>query len=183
MEPNKGLTKHASSTGRYFNTGNGPTTQFIDIGHSDYVALLDPDTAFWSLLKKDKIAEALDDSSALMQELHKKRAVFPKKWRFSGSSQAVRCLLQSHGTVQSELSYCYIPEDMRPKRRRDVSGTASPGPGILKEYFRVTVPEGRLPQIVFHGSEPCWLATMFSRDRAVQERLQFRGSDQWHALG
>jgi uncharacterized protein len=31
--------------------------------------------------------------------------------------------------------------------------------GILKEYFSKTLPEGRLPQVVFHGSEP-----MLARD-------------------
>jgi uncharacterized protein len=50
--------------------------QLVDIGHQDYIALIDPDTAFWSLLKKDKIGEALAASGALMQEFHNKRDSF-----------------------------------------------------------------------------------------------------------
>ncbi|MBI5237609.1 MAG: peptide-modifying radical SAM enzyme CbpB [Deltaproteobacteria bacterium] len=170
MEPNRGLAKHASSTGRYFNSGNGPTTQFIDIGHSDYVALLDPDTAFWSLLKKDKIGEALDDSSALMQELGKKRNAFAQEMeilRFGLKPSAVyfnpteRCNLN--------CSYCYIPEDMRQNGGEMSQDELLQALGILKEYFRTTVPEGRLPQIVFHGSEP-----MLARDAVFAGIEQYK---------
>ena len=70
MELNEQTKKFGFSSGCYSNTGAGPTMQFVDIGHQDYVALIDPDTAFWSLLKKDKIGDALADSSGLMKEFH-----------------------------------------------------------------------------------------------------------------
>ena len=114
MAITKAADNSASSRGRYLNSGNGPTIQLIDIEHRDYVALLNPDTAFWSLLKKEKICEALDKSSSLMQEFLKKRDAFAQEMellRFGLKPSAVyfnpteRCNLN--------CSYCYIPEDMR----------------------------------------------------------------------
>ncbi|MBI5247908.1 MAG: peptide-modifying radical SAM enzyme CbpB [Desulfomonile tiedjei] len=160
MELNKSLENSASSGGRYFNTGNGPTIQLIDIGHPVYVAIVDPDTAFWSLLKKEKISEALDNSSSLMHEFHKKRDSFAQEMeilRFGLKPSAVyfnpteRCNLN--------CSYCYIPEDMRRNGGQMSPHELIQALGILKEYFRGVVPEGRLPQVVFHGSEP-----MLARD-------------------
>jgi uncharacterized protein len=155
MEAKPGLKNYASSRGLYFNTGNGPTIQLIDIGHSDYVGLVDPDTAFWSLLKKDKISEALDSSSALMKEFLNKRESFAQEMetlRFGLTPSAVyfnpteRCNLN--------CSYCYIPEEMRQNGSQMSTEGLLKALDILKQYFSKIVPEGRLPQIVFHGSEP-----------------------------
>jgi uncharacterized protein len=160
MELNKKFGNSASSNGCYFNTGNGPTIQLIDIGHSDYVALLDPDTAFWSLLKKGKISEALDSSSKLMQEFRKNRGAFAQEMellRFGLKPSAVyfnpteRCNLN--------CSYCYIPEKLRREGSQMSQEDLIKSLEILKAYFGKVVPEGRLPQVVFHGSEP-----MLARD-------------------
>jgi uncharacterized protein len=48
-------TSAAVSRGKYFNSGNGRTLQTVDIRHRDYVGLVDPDTAFWSLVRKDRL--------------------------------------------------------------------------------------------------------------------------------
>jgi uncharacterized protein len=155
MQSNEGLKNSASSSGRYFNTGNGPTLQVIDIGHANYVGLVDPDTAFWSLLKKEKIGEALDESGSLMQEFLKKRDSFAREMdtlRFGLAPSAVyfnpteRCNLN--------CSYCYIPEDMRQSGGQMSTEQLDRALGILKTFFNKTLPEGRLPQVVFHGSEP-----------------------------
>ena len=79
MDITKAVNNSASSRGHYLNTGNGPTIQLIDIGHCDYVGLVNPDTAFWSLLKKEKISEALDKSSSLMQGFREKRDSFAQE--------------------------------------------------------------------------------------------------------
>lgn len=76
MELNEQSSKFGFSSGCYSNTGAGPTMQLVDIGSQDYIALIDPDTAFWSLLKKDKIGDALVGASALMKEFHNKRDSF-----------------------------------------------------------------------------------------------------------
>ncbi len=144
----------ASSRGVHFNTGNGPTIQIVDIGHPEYVGLLDPDSAFWSLVKKAKIGDALS-GSALYEQFLEKRTSFMQEMellRFGLKPSAVyfnpteRCNLN--------CSYCYIPEEMR---RNGVSMSVdelTKALGILKDYFSTTVPEGRRPQIIFHGSEP-----------------------------
>jgi uncharacterized protein len=46
-------SKAAPGGGRLFNTGKGPTLQPVDIGHRDYMAVVDPDTAFWALVRKE----------------------------------------------------------------------------------------------------------------------------------
>ena len=65
----------ASSRGRYANTGVGPTLQWIDIGHDGYVGLVEPETAFWSLVKRDRMAETLTDNR-LLRAFRKKAGVF-----------------------------------------------------------------------------------------------------------
>ena len=144
----------ASSRGIYFNTGNGPTIQVIDIGHPDYVALLDPDTAFWSLLKKDKLGEALT-SGSFMEQYRKKVASFSAEMetlRFGLAPSAVyfnpteRCNLN--------CDYCYIPEAIRKNGKHISEEELTKALGVLEDYFRSTVTYGRRPQIVFHGSEP-----------------------------
>lgn len=149
----------ASSRGKYFNSGNGPTIQLIDIGHPEYIGLVDPDTAFWALIEKNKIGKALTDSSFLSR--YRKKAL-----NFSTEMQMLRFKLVPgavyfNPTERCNLncSYCYIPEDMR-KNGEDMPGEQIiKALGILKNYFEKTVSGRRLPQIVFHGSEP-----MLNRD-------------------
>ena len=171
MERSRPPENSASSSGRHLNTGNGPTIQLIDIGHPVYIALLDPDTAFWSLLKKDKISEAIDDASSLMKEFRKKRDGFAQEMevlRFGLKPSAVyfnpteRCNLN--------CSYCYIPEAMRREGVQMSEEQVVNALAILKEYFSPMLPEGRLPQVVFHGSEP-----MLARDAV------FAGIDEYKA--
>ena len=144
----------ASSRGVYFNTGNGPTIQLIDIGHPDYIALLAPDTAFWSLLKKDKLGEALTNRS-FMGQYREKEASFSSEMqtlRFDLAPSAVyfnpteRCNLNCH--------YCYIPETIRKNGEHMAEEELIKALSILETYFQETVTDGRRPQIVFHGSEP-----------------------------
>ena len=51
-------------------------------------------------------------------------------------------------------TYCYIPEKMRRKGQHMSREKLLEALGILKRYFRTTVPKGSLPQIIFHGAEP-----------------------------
>ena len=149
----------APSRGRYVNTGNGPTIQILDIGHEEYFGLVDPDTAFWSLVHRGNLAETLADGQ-LMKAYRKKAGAFAAEMdalRFGLKPSAVyfnpteRCNLN--------CSYCYIPEQMRRKGRHMSEKRLLEALEILKSYFRRTVPKGTLPQIVFHGAEP-----MLNRD-------------------
>ena len=51
-------------------------------------------------------------------------------------------------------TYCYIPETMRRSGPQMTTAQLLDALARLKDYFKTTVPKGRLPQIVFHGSEP-----------------------------
>jgi uncharacterized protein len=154
----------------HFNSGNGPTFQLLEIGHADYMAVLEPDTAFWSLVKKDKIGEALTSGSSIRQEYSAKRAAFTdelNRLRFGLRPTAVyfnpteRCNLN--------CTYCYIPESLRQSGVQMSEEHLIAALGILKEYFRATIPEGRRPQLIFHGSEP-----MLAREAVFAGIEQFK---------
>lgn len=144
----------ASSSGHYLNSGNGPTLQPIDIGHPVYVGLIDPDTAFWSLVKKERLADALADSS-LLREYRDKRTLLStemKSLRFGLKPSAVyfnptdRCNLNCR--------YCYIPERVRKNGVHMSEKQMFDALDILKAYFGTTLPKEILHQVVFHGAEP-----------------------------
>jgi hypothetical protein len=47
----------------FVNTGTGPCLVPIDIGHALYKAVVEPDMAFWSLVRKDRLADPAFASS------------------------------------------------------------------------------------------------------------------------
>ena len=116
----------APSRGRYVGTGNGPAFQPIDIGHPDYVAVIEPDTAFWALVRREKLAAAALEGD-LVKSFRKKASLFAKEietLRFGLKPSAVyfnpteRCNLN--------CSYCYIPEEMR-RKGQHMSPRETPG--------------------------------------------------------
>ena len=144
----------APSRGRYVGTGNGPAFQAIDIGHPDFAAVIEPDTAFWALVRREKLAQAALGGD-LAKLYRKKASLFAKEMetlRFGLKPSAVyfnpteRCNLN--------CTYCYIPEKMRRTGQHMSREKLLESLAILKRYFRTTVPKGTLPQIVFHGAEP-----------------------------
>ncbi|MBI5573556.1 MAG: peptide-modifying radical SAM enzyme CbpB [Elusimicrobia bacterium] len=148
------VNNYALSQGIYLNTGNGLQIQPIDIGHNDYIGLISADTAFWSLVKKNRLGRALTDSSYL-REYRKKEKSFVNEMnilRFGLKPSAVyfnptdRCNLN--------CSYCYIPENLRKNGKNMSVEKLSRALEILKIYFKHTLPKGQKPQIVFHGAEP-----------------------------
>ena len=160
----------APSRGRYVGTGNGPAFQPIDIGHPDYVAVIEPDTAFWALVDRDKLADVALGGD-LVKAYQKKAGQFAKEMntlRFGLKPSAVyfnpteRCNLN--------CTYCYIPEKMRRKGQHMSAERLLEALGILKRYFRTTVPKGMLPQIVFHGAEP-----MLNREAVFAGIEQYAG--------
>ena len=144
----------APSRGRYVGTGNGPTFQPIDIGHADYVAVIEPDTAFWALVERDCLAEVAIEGE--MARVYRKKAA-----EFADEMQTLRFGLKPSAvyfnpTERCNLNctYCYIPEQMRRKGRHMSRERLLDALARLKRYFRTTVPKGSLPQIIFHGAEP-----------------------------
>ncbi len=155
MSPSKRKSpeRPAPSSGRHTNTGNGPLFQTLDIGHEDYVAVVEPDTAFWSLVQRDSLADAL--TGKLPKAFAKAKETFTEEMnhlRFGLKPSAVyfnpteRCNL--------DCTYCYIPQKMRKSGKHMSPEKLIEALGILKTYFRTTVPKGWKPQVVFHGAEP-----------------------------
>jgi uncharacterized protein len=143
----------APSRGRYVNTGNGPLLLPIDIGHATHVAVVQPDTAFWSLVQRDRLADAL--AGELPRAYRKASAQFVQEMhhlRFGLKPSAV----YFNPTEQCNLNctYCYIPEPMRRAGKHMSQDRLIEALGILRTYFRTTVPKGVLPQVIFHGAEP-----------------------------
>lgn len=164
----------ASSRGKYINSGNGPTLLPVDIGHAEYAGLLDPDAAFWSLLRKDRFAEALT-SRAFIGPYLKRRARFLEEMntlRFGMKPLAVyfnpteRCNLN--------CKYCYIPDDMRRDGVNMSEARLLEALAILKKFFAGVLPAGLKPQIVFHGSEPLLAReAMFAGIEKFREDFRF----------
>lgn len=147
-------TVRAASRGVHFNSGTGFNLQPLDIGHADYSAVIDPDTAFWALLRKDKLSDAFSDGPFL-ESYRKKTLSFAEEMkvlRFGLKPSAVyfnptdRCNLN--------CSYCYIPDTLRRDGKHMSKEDLFRALNILKEYFASTLPAGVKPQIVFHGAEP-----------------------------
>jgi uncharacterized protein len=164
----------ASSRGLFVNSGNGPTLQPIDIGHKAYVGLIDPDTAFWSLVRKDQLADVISGGD-LMAEYRNKAADFAHEMemlRFHLKPSAVyfnpteRCNLN--------CTYCYIPEGMRKGGIHMSEEEVLAALERLHAYFEKTMPEGRLPQIIFHGAEPMLnRKAVFAGIEAFEDRFRF----------
>jgi len=136
------------------NAGYGPHFDVLEVGHPDYVALINADTAFWVLSPR---AEALD--YLLGGELPK--SYLAKEAKLAADLETVRFKLLPSAVYFNptercnlDCGYCYLPRearrgghDMDPARLLEALAK-------LKDFFASTLPEGARPQLVFHGSEP-----------------------------
>lgn len=144
----------APSRGRHLNTGNGPSLHPVDIGHADYLALVDPDAAFWALVPKTDLARALSDTRFIAAYRRKARD-FAKEMhtlRFGLKPNAVYV----NPTARCNLNcrYCYIPGDMRRNGEHMCREDMLAALDKLRDYYRNALPPGSRPQVVFHGAEP-----------------------------
>lgn len=138
----------------YANIGDGPTFTPIDIGLSDQMALISPDTAFWCLIKKEKLSSYITDQDLLKtyQQHSKRLEQEMNNLRFHLKTTAVyfnptdRCNLN--------CSYCYIPSEKRKDGQHMSTEQLLNALKTLKSYFSLTLPPNRLPEIIFHGAEP-----------------------------
>lgn len=136
------------------NAGYGPHFDVLEIGHPDYVALINADTAFWVLSPR---AEALE--YLLGGELPK--SYLEKEAKLAADLETVRFKLLPSAVYFNptercnlDCGYCYLPREAR-KRGSDMDpARLMEGLAKLKEFFVSTLPEGARPQLVFHGSEP-----------------------------
>ncbi len=142
------------SRGRFVNSGSGPALQPVDIGHSTYMGLVDADTAFWSLVRRDKLGVILHDS-AWLKSYYKKRESFRKEMemlRFGLKPSAVYFNITERCNLNCR--YCYIPENMRRKGKHMSEEKVINALQLLKAYFKKTSGTALLPKVIFHGAEP-----------------------------
>ncbi len=137
-----------------FNTGENLRIVPLDISHRDFCALVEPDSAFWALVRKDALSEQLF-SNKLGVRVSAKIADYRREMRdlrFNLKPSAVyfnptdRCNLNCR--------YCYIPEEMRKGGRQMSAKRMEVAFEKIKAYFSATLPKGRKAQVVFHGAEP-----------------------------
>ncbi len=132
----------------------GPALVPVDIGHDIYAALTDPNTAFWALVDKSRIAESLADGPLL-------DAYRAKADSFARELQALRFELKPSGVYLNptercnlDCTYCYLPGAQRSGGSHMPAATLIASLGRLRDYFRSVMPEGRKPRAIFHGAEP-----------------------------
>lgn len=141
--------------GAHANVGLGPHFDLLDIGHPEYLAVLEADTAFWTLVPRREAADFLV-SAKLAQTYQAHQERFQQEMtalRFGLIPSAVyfnpteRCNLNCR--------YCYLPEAMRRSGVDMSPADLERALKLLAAHFAATLPAGAVkPQLVFHGSEP-----------------------------
>ena len=145
----------ASSRGNFMNSGNGMMLQPVDIGHSDYMAVVSPDTAFWALVQREELSDIFSVSHPLAVEYREKAA------EFDAEMTALRCSLKPSAVYVNptercnlNCTYCYIPGEMRHDGVDMAAEELIDALSRMLQYFRGHVAEGFRPEVIFHGSEP-----------------------------
>lgn len=126
----------------------------FDIGHDDYVAMIAPDDAFWSLVRRDSLGLAAADGE-LAQAHAARSAEFRREMemlRFHLKPSAV--YFNATERCNLNCSYCYIPADLRRGGQQMDAAQVRAALERLAEYFATTMPPDRKPQVIFHGAEP-----------------------------
>ena len=126
----------------------------FDINHLEYEAVIEADTAFWSLVRKDRSSEILGDPEFLVnigeripafaEEMnHLRFGLVPSAVYFNPTE---RCNLN--------CTYCYLPEEMRRHGKNMPREKIFEALELLLDFFHQKMPAGDKPQLIFHGSEP-----------------------------
>ena len=142
------------SRGGFANTGAGRPLIPIDIKHQDYLALIDPDSAFWALLRKESFNAEMAKGD-LFRAYQQKSAAFLHEMeglRFGLKPSTV--YFNTTERCNLNCTYCYIPVKTRKNGRHMSEAELMKSLTLFKAYFKGVMPKGRLPQIIFHGAEP-----------------------------
>jgi uncharacterized protein len=131
-----------------------PTLASLDIGHPAYAAILDPDTAFWALVDKTRVADTL--AGSMLRDTYHQHAEACRR-----ELNALRFELKPSGvylnpTERCNLNcrYCYLPEAQRRSGGHMSDDELLASLSRLRDYFRSIMPEGGKPRAIFHGAEP-----------------------------
>ena len=138
----------------YFNTGENPRFQPLDIGHRDYCVLIEPETAFWTLIPKKELWKTLS-SKKFQKRISAKIADYRNEiddLRFNLKPSAV--YFNPTDKCNLNCKYCYIPENIRKNGSNMSFKQICEALKLIKDFFVTTLPKKRKAQIVFHGAEP-----------------------------
>ena len=132
----------------------GPALIPIDIGHATYTALIDPETAFWALVDRNRVGEELT-GGPLLDSYREKADSFARELyalRFSLTPSGV--YLNPTERCNLDCTYCYLPGEQRSKGSHMTEEKLLASLDRLRSYFCSAMPAGRKPRAIFHGAEP-----------------------------
>jgi len=167
------MTAHQTLTEGFERSPLSPLLPF-EIGHPAYIAVVEPNAAFWGLIRKEKLGETLAQSPLL--DTYRAKAE-----DFGREMELLRVHLRPSAvyfnpTERCNLncSYCYIPEDMRRGGKQMDKATLLDALDRLHSYFRGHMAPGQLPQVIFHGAEPLLAReAIFAGIEAFGDRFRF----------
>ncbi|PPQ37184.1 peptide-modifying radical SAM enzyme CbpB [Rhodoblastus acidophilus] len=150
------------------------TLEPFDIGHPSHIAVVNADTAFWGLVRKENLAESLT-GGPLVEILREKGAEFAREMdmlRFHLKPSAV--YFNATERCNLDCAYCYIPGEMRKRGKQMDTAEVLDALERLHTYFRGHMPEDRLPQVIFHGAEPMLAReAIFAGIDAFKDKFRF----------
>ena len=142
------------------NAGAGPHFDVLEIGHDDFVALINADTAFWVLAPRDEALDYLlgaelpqiflEKEAQLTSDLNNVRfGLLPSAVYFNPTE---RCNL--------DCGYCYLPREARRSRRPHGAGPRSWSPWrSCKISSRAPCRRAPGPSWCSTAASPCWPRT------------------------
>lgn len=137
----------------YANTGYGPKFAVLEIGLPDRVAVVEPDLAFWALVSRDALEDAL--TGEFVREFGAKAFPFREEMeRLRFGLKPSAAYFNPTERCNFNCSYCYLPEEMRRDGKTMTAEELCDALARLLAYFRETMPAEAKPQLIFHGSEP-----------------------------
>jgi uncharacterized protein len=156
------------------NAGAGPHFDVLEVGHPDYVALIEADAAFWALVPRleamDYLLGAKLPLAYLAKEADLKADLDNVRFRLLPAAvyfnPTERCNLN--------CSYCYLPASQRQHGQDMTPAQVLKALARLADYFQEILPGDVRPQIVFHGSEPLLAReALFQGIEAFGEKFRF----------
>lgn len=140
------------------------------------LVLIDPENAFWAVLKQDSNTIEKELSERLLPLYRQHKAQLDeeiRQFRFDIDLSAV--YINPTDRCNGRCQYCYIPKPLRTEginmSRKDLFQSLD----MTLEYFKERTSEmGRKPVVVFHGSEPLMVKNLlFEAIKEYKEQILF----------
>jgi len=147
------MTAEQQATPLYANTGFGPQLAVLEVGLTDRVAVVEPESAFWALVERTALNQAL--AGSLLEDLREQAQAFREEMRvLRFGLKPSAAYFNPTERCNFNCSYCYLPEAMRRDGKTMEPEELCTALETLADYFARVLPDGDKPQLIFHGSEP-----------------------------